>query len=114
MDNALWITMISIAIGTYLMRMVPFVWMSRRLNRHLDGPVLENKSIWLSVLGPTMIAAMFGTSLVPASPSLLAWCATVLGTLATILVWRWKPSLGLPVFVGVLTFGIATYLSQLF
>lgn len=112
MNNALWVTMITISVGTYLMRVLPFLWMSRRLARRHDKPILETKSIWLSVLGPTMIAAMFGTSLVPTSPTVLSWCATVLGTLATILVWRRKPSLGLPVFVGVLIYGIATYVSQ--
>ena len=33
-----------------------------------EGAVLEAMPVWLTVLAPTMIAAMFGVSLVPADP----------------------------------------------
>ncbi|WP_117234677.1 AzlD domain-containing protein [Vibrio maerlii] len=110
MDSSLWIAMAIIAIGTFLMRALPVVWMSRRIERSSKDQNVEGMPLWLSVLGPTMIAAMFGTSLIPSTPSLVSWIATVLGVVVTIGAWYWKRSLGIPVFAGVFAYGLTIYL----
>lgn len=109
MSNQLWIAVILIAIGTFLMRLLPMLWMSRRM-RAKSANSIEHTPLWLSVLGPNMIAAMLGTSLIPSTPSLTAWLATFLGCIVTIIFWYWKRSLGLPVFAGVLMYGVVIYL----
>ncbi len=106
MSTEIWLTLVSIAVGTYLIRVVPYVWMQRKQARsHNEGMMAETPD-WLTVMGPAMIAAMFGTSLVPAHPTPLAWIASAVGIIATLLVWRKTRSMGLPTFVGVLVFGL--------
>ncbi len=113
MDKSLWIVMMLIAAGTFAMRLLPMLWMSRRMKGRNQGGSLDNIPTWLSVLGPTMIAAMFGTSLIPATPSVASWIATIVGTLFTLLIWYWKRSLGLPVLAGVAIYGAIIYLGGL-
>ncbi|GEA50312.1 hypothetical protein VIN01S_11160 [Vibrio inusitatus NBRC 102082] len=112
MDKSLWLVLILIATGTYAMRLLPMLWMSKRLRRREQGTELNNIPTWLSVLGPTMIAAMFGTSLIPATPSMVSWAATLIGTLFTLFVWYWKRTLGLPVLCGVAIYGVIIYVGQ--
>ncbi len=112
MDNSVWIAMIIVAIGTLLMRLLPLHWMQRSLAKKQADHSLDHLPLWLSVLGPTMIAAMFGTSLVPASPSLATWLATAAGGVTTLIAWYWKRTLGLPVFAGVLAFGLVYVVMQ--
>lgn len=54
-----------------------------------------------------MIAAMLGASLVPGNQSLISWLAVLTGLLLTWLTWWWRRSLGWPVAVGVLGFGLS-------
>lgn len=104
MSGQTWVILISIALGTYLIRALPYLWMSRKLNQKAAQGGVGSTPVWLTILGPTMIAAMFGTSLVPVEPSLLSWIATVVGCGATYLVWRRTHSMGYPIVVGVLVF----------
>ncbi len=110
MNTSLWIAMLMIALCTFLMRALPLVWMTRRLKKTDTDDQVESVPEWLSVMGPTMIAAMFGTSLIPAELSMGYWIATCLGVLVTVAAWCWKRSLGIPVFAGVLAFGVCIYL----
>ncbi|QKX18452.1 AzlD domain-containing protein [Microbulbifer sp. YPW1] len=105
MDSELWIALLATAIGTLMMRSLPFLWMQRHLVRKQASDSLDAMPSWLTVLGPLMIAAMFGVSLVPSSGSAEAWSATAIGTLITYLVWKRTQSLGWPVFVGVIVYG---------
>ncbi|WP_078085817.1 AzlD domain-containing protein [Microbulbifer mangrovi] len=105
MDSELWIALLATAIGTFLMRALPLLWMQRHLVRKQAGNSLDAMPSWLTVLGPLMIAAMFGVSLVPSKVSTQAWLATAIGTLVTYLVWKRTNSLGWPVFVGVVVYG---------
>lgn len=105
MDSKLWIALLATAIGTFMMRALPLLWMQRHLVRKQAGNSLDAMPPWLTVLGPLMIAAMFGVSLVPSTVSAEAWLATAIGTLITYLVWKRTNSLGWPVFVGVLVYG---------
>lgn len=105
MSFELWIGVIVAALGTYLIRLLPLLWMQRRLRRSGSGSHLAAMPQWLIVLGPMMIAAMLGVSLVPKAPGTTGWVATVLGLAATLLGWRCTRSLGLPVMVGAATFG---------
>ncbi|MEZ9513091.1 branched-chain amino acid ABC transporter [Vibrio breoganii] len=113
MDKSLWMVMLLIAAGTFAMRVLPMLWMSRRMKDRDQSSSLNNIPTWLSVLGPTMIAAMFGTSLIPTTPSLSSWLATLVGTLFTLLIWYWKRSLGLPVLAGVAIYGAIIYVGGL-
>ncbi len=113
MINTLWLAIIAIALGTYLMRALPLVWMTRKLDKNKSNTT-EEMPIWLTVLGPAMIAAMFGTSLIPSSQSITTWLATALGALVTAVIWYWKRSLGLPVLIGVMIYGISIYFARLY
>ena len=103
----IWIAIVVTAIGTYALRVVPLLWTQRHFNKHKANNTEARLPTWLSVLGPLMIAAMLGASLIPKAPSAASWIATAIGTVVTVLVWRKFKSLGLPVFCGVLSFGVA-------
>lgn len=105
MSSQTWVILISIALGTYLIRALPYLWMARKLNKQSAQGKIASTPIWLTILGPTMIAAMFGSSLVPVEPSPLSWVATVIGCGATYLMWRRTRSMGYPIVAGVLIFG---------
>lgn len=102
MSTELWLAVAVSAIGTLLMRIVPFLWMQRRLN---SATGLNNMPQWLGILGPLMIAAVLGVSIVPINPSAIAWIATAIGLSVTLLVWWRLRSLGWPVAAGVAVFG---------
>ncbi|WP_226661562.1 AzlD domain-containing protein [Microbulbifer aggregans] len=105
MDSGIWVALIVTAVGTFLMRSLPMVWMQRHLVRRKAKNTMDAMPIWLGVLGPLMIAAMFGVSLVPAKASLASWTATALGVLVTLIVARRTGSLGWPIVAGVATYG---------
>ena len=86
MDRGLWIALIATAAGTFLMRTRPLVYMQRHLLKQSNKDAAENMPVWLGVLGPSMVAAMFGTSLIPATSGAASWSATALGLIATFLV----------------------------
>lgn len=109
MGDSAWFTLAIIALGTFLMRSVPLYWMSRRLDRTNNGKTPSQVPLWLTVMGPMMIAAMFGTSLIPSTPSAITWSATALGATTTLLAWYKTRTLGLPVLVGVVVYGIVVY-----
>lgn len=106
MSSDTWLILVSIALGTYLIRALPYLWMSRKLDQQASNDGIANIPLWLTVLGPGMIASMFGTSLVPIEPSLLSWISTAIGCGATYLVWRRTRSMGYPIIAGVLVFGL--------
>ena len=112
MSLELWIGMIVAALGTYLIRLLPLLWMQKRLTRsEADGPV-DALPKWLVILGPMMIAAVLGVSLVPRTPDAAGWLATVIGLGATLAIWRRTRSLGWPVVGGVLTFGVVVIVAR--
>lgn len=113
MSSALWIAVLASAVGTLLMRVLPLLWMQRRLERLGDDDGLEAMPQWLSLLGPVMIAAVFGVSLMPVTPGLLSWIATAIGVLATLAVWWVKRTLGWPVAAGVAAHGAVVMLTAL-
>ncbi|MCO7229252.1 AzlD domain-containing protein [Halomonas sp. CnH100-B] len=102
MSSAMWIAVIICALGTLLMRVVPFLWMQRRLGSATGMNAMPQ---WLVILGPMMIAAVLGVSMVPVNPSTISWLATAIGLSVTLLVWRRLRSLGWPVAAGVAVFG---------
>ena len=110
MANDVWLAMAICAAGTFFMRVVPMLWMKRHLIRQHAAASEAAMPLWLTVLAPTMIAAMFGVSLVPVNQSIGAWLATAIGILSTLLVWRRTRSLGWPVCIGVLMFGMVEVL----
>ncbi|TPE44155.1 AzlD domain-containing protein [Maribrevibacterium harenarium] len=106
MNGELWIAMLAIAAGTYLLRLVPYVWMRNKLARQAVSGAQPSMPTWLTILGPTMIAALFGISLAPVTNSTTAWVATAAGITATYLTWRKTRSMGIPILVGVVMFGV--------
>jgi branched-subunit amino acid transport protein AzlD len=109
MDMSMWLALVSIAIGTYLLRLLPYLWMKRSLAKRQTEDGVGSMPIWLTILGPTMIAAMFGTSLVPTQSDMVSWLATGVGILVTFGVWTRTRSMGLPILCGVVAFGIITF-----
>nr|WP_298969006.1 AzlD domain-containing protein [uncultured Halomonas sp.] len=103
MSSALWLAVVASALGTLLMRVIPFLWMQRRLN---SASGINNMPQWLGILGPLMIAAVLGVSLMPVNQSATSWVATVIGLSVTLLVWWKLRSLGWPVAAGVAVFGL--------
>lgn len=112
MDSERWIALLAVATGTLMMRALPLLWMRRHLVRKQAANSLDAMPTWLTVLGPLMIAAMFGVSLVPSTSSLTTWCATGIGGLVTYLVWRRTNALGWPVFAGVVAYGAVILLGS--
>lgn len=113
MDSALWIALMATAAGTLFMRALPLLWMQRHLVRQSDKNTVEAMPAWLSVLGPSMIAAMFGVSLVPTIATPTSWLATACGVLLTLFVWYRTRSLGWPVFAGVAMYGAVKFLANI-
>ncbi|WP_111414789.1 AzlD domain-containing protein [Billgrantia lactosivorans] len=109
MSSALWTAVLASALGTLLIRLLPLLWMQRRLQRQ-GGDGLEAMPQWLSLLGPLMIAALFGVSLMPVAPGASSWFATAIGVLATLAVWWRKRTLGWPVAAGVAAYGVVVML----
>ena len=114
MSSDLWLAVMISAIGTYFLRLLPTLWMQRRISSKNGRKTVESVPVWLSTLGPLMIAAMLGASLVPSEQSIAAWVATGLGTLITLIVWRRTQSLGWPVLAGVLAFGAIQFLVSVY
>lgn len=110
MSSALWMAILASALGTLLMRLLPLLWMRRRIERLGDEDGLDAMPQWLSMLGPLMIAAVFGVSLMPVKPDALSWLATGIGIFATLAVWWGTRTLGWPVAVGVATYGVVVTL----
>lgn len=103
----LWIAVIATAAGTYMMRLVPLLWMKRRLKKHSDKNAIEVIPQWLSILGPLMIAAMLGVSMMPTKAAdVYSWLVTLIGCGATLITWKYTRSLGIPVLVGIGAFGL--------
>lgn len=111
MGTELWLAVIATAVGTLMMRILPLLWMQHHLLRRNNENAIESMPTWLNVLGPTMIAAMCGVSLVPTSFSAGSGLATISGVIATTLVWQRTRSLGWPVFAGVLIYGVVALLA---
>lgn len=110
MSTALWLAVVVSALGTLLMRVVPFMWMQRRLDSDTGMNAMPQ---WLGILGPLMIAAVLGVSIVPVTPSVMSWVATVIGLGVTLLVWWRLRSLGWPVAAGVAVFGLVEVVAAL-
>jgi branched-subunit amino acid transport protein len=110
MNKELWMVLIATASGTFLMRCLPLLYMQRHLEKRRDDETDGAMPAWLSVLGPSMIAAMLGTSLIPSAGNASSWLATVFGLIATYCTWRRTRSLGWPILVGVFVFGVLNVL----
>ncbi|WP_136068876.1 AzlD domain-containing protein [Modicisalibacter radicis] len=113
MSGAMWLAVMAAALGTLALRALPLVWMRRRLRRSEDDPGLDAMPPWLGVLGPLMIAALFGVSLVPQRQDPVGWLATLIGLAVTLMAWRRTRTLGWPVMAGVVAFGLVAIVARL-
>lgn len=105
MSTSLWLAVLAVAMGTFCLRALPMVWMRRYFKKYPDKEALDAIPEWLSILGPLMIAAMFGVSLIPHQAGVMPWFIALLGCLATVVTWKYTRSIGLPVCVGVAFYG---------
>ncbi|RUR29572.1 AzlD domain-containing protein [Vreelandella andesensis] len=110
MSIELWLAVAVSAIGTLLMRVVPFLWMQRRLGSDTG---INTMPQWLGILGPLMIAAVLGVSIMPVNPSTVSWLATAIGLSITLIIWWRLRSLGWPVAAGVAAFGLVEIVATL-
>ena len=94
------------ALGTFAMRCVPLIWMRRHIEKQQKTKQEVVTPVWLGLIGSLMIAGMLGTSLVPMRVDWVGALSTLAGVIITIVVWSRYRSLGLPVFLGVLGFGL--------
>lgn len=114
MSIEIWLTLLACAGGTYLLRVLPLLWMQRHIRRRDLVEQTAAMPVWLTVLAPTMIAAMLGVSLIPTNQASTGWVATVLGVVVTVAVWRQTKSLGWPVCAGVAVFGLVSMAARWF
>ena len=113
MDNSSWTVILLCAVGTYVMRALPLIWTQKHLAKHTEEGSKQLPT-WLSLLGPLMIAAMLGVSLIPARQDWIGAASTIVGCAITLGFWYRSRSLGKPVFAGVVAFGLVTFaLSQM-
>ena len=112
MTDSLWIALAITAVGTFAMRAVPLLWMQHHLSQRQQhsGDAIDGMPTWLGVLGPCVVAALAGSSLVPATQTTVAWLATLVGVIVTLLVWYYKRSMGFPILAGVSAFGLTMVL----
>ena len=108
MNTERWLVILLCAGGTFLIRALPLMWTRRHLAKQ-QSDAANTLPSWLGLLGPLMIAAMFGVSLVPVRHDWIGALATVAGCLATLLSWYRSRTLGKPVFIGVVVFGLVTF-----
>lgn len=85
MSTELWLAVAVSALGTLLMRAVPFLLMQRRLKSEAG---INTMPKWLSILNQLMIAAVQGVSIVPVNPSTTSGLATAIELSVTVIVWR--------------------------
>ncbi|GGF80415.1 AzlD domain-containing protein [Alteromonas lipolytica] len=108
MEANSWIVILLCSVGTFAIRALPLIWTRRHLARQNNN---EDKTLptWLGLLGPLMIAAMFGVSLVPVRHDWIGAVATLAGCITTFVAWYRSRTLGKPVFLGVVVFGLVTF-----
>jgi branched-subunit amino acid transport protein len=111
MSMEVWLAIVACALGTFALRLVPLIWLQYLAAKNEKADT-EKMPPWLTLLGPVMIAAMFGVSLVPVRQDGIGASATIVGVLVTYMVWYRSRSLGKPVFWGVVAFGVITYLLE--
>lgn len=112
MDSGIWIAVVVAAIGTFMMRVLPLLYMQRQLLGKRDEGRNNSLPLWLRVIGPAMIAAMFGTSLVPAAGGTPSWGASAVALAVTYLIWLRTKSLGWPILAGVVIYGAVKFLMK--
>ncbi|KZZ45167.1 branched-chain amino acid ABC transporter [Thalassolituus sp. HI0120] len=108
MTDVMWVALAITAAGTFAMRAIPLVWMQRHLSQaqHDSNDSVDGMPTWLGVVGPCVVAALAGSSMVPATQTATTWLATMIGVIVTLLVWYTKRSMGLPILAGVGAFGL--------
>jgi branched-subunit amino acid transport protein len=96
-----------IALGTYLMRLIPLLW-----GRKLDpqGRVMTS----LQTVGPMLIAALLGVSGAgEAAGQTAGWLPVLLGLVGTGLTYRWQGGFVLPISTGVAAYALGQGLVSL-
>ncbi|MFC3120209.1 AzlD domain-containing protein [Agaribacter flavus] len=106
MRSEIWMVIVIVALGTYALRVIPLIWTQRHLSKRDNNHGDAKLPVWISVLGPLMIASMLGVSLIPKSISAESWVATIIAVVGTVIIWRKFGGLGIPVLLGVSTFGL--------
>ena len=111
MSHEALLAVIFLGIATYLSRLLPYLWMRKRLNSS-QGTVNQEERIPQSirVLGPIMIAAMFGMSLLPQEPKTPSLLAAPVACFFIFYIWKKKKSLIFPILGGVASYGLTLFI----
>ncbi len=104
-----WIAVLAMMALTYMSRALPFLLPE-------DHPILRwltDKNSPLAALGPSLIAAIAGTVIVPdllkaaqGNDSLADFSTYALGLAATVLTMKYSKNAGIAVIVGMIVFGL--------
>lgn len=106
MNESVWLTLFVIAVGTFLIRTVPLQIMFRRLKKSDSINTSKQIPVVLSIMGPAMIAAMLGSSLIPSKPSFVSLTATLAGIIVTLATYYKFRTLSVPVLLGVVGYSV--------
>lgn len=106
-----WILLVLlVAIGTYLMRLLPLWVTVRGKPERTSGSKVASRA--LALAAPAIIAGLLVTSVVPLKPE-----ATVsemerrlIGLSLAALAFRWRPNVAMAVFVGVAAYAVLSLL----
>lgn len=115
MNLALLGLLVVVGLGTYLMRALPLLTALRREQpRERQQRTITDEA--LSLIGPSVIAALLVTSLLPAPQEEGFWSALALAIVAAVpayMVARRTGSLGLTVIAGVACYWLLTLAATL-
>lgn len=106
-----WILLVLlVAIGTYLMRLLP-LWVTLRAEpARTSGSEARGRA--LALAAPAIIAALLVASVVPAKPEATAseMARRLIGLSVAAVAFRWRPHLAMAVFVGVAVYAVLSLL----
>lgn len=106
-----WILLVLlVAIGTYLMRLLP-LWVTLRAERdRTSGSKAASRA--LALAAPAIIAALLVTAVVPVKPEATAseMERRLIGLSLAAVAFRWRPNVAMAVFVGVAAYTVLSLL----
>lgn len=102
----IWIVIVVVVIGIYVLCVVLLLWIQCYFNKYKVNNIEVCLFMWLSVLGLLMIVVMLGVLFILKVLLVVSWIVIVIGIVVIVFVWCKFKSLGLLVFCGVFFFGV--------
>ncbi len=112
MQTELLLLFLVVGVGNYLMRFLPLLWGLRRGTTGEGSETSGNGLLdgLLPFVGPSVVAALLVTSVLPEARDETELLRTGLALLPTLLIAERSGNLGLTVLVGVLTYWLVSLL----